>query len=1230
MKKLLSILLLIFGPSLAYADDTDIYGVAEIDVKPNVMIIFDTSGSMGTQDVPADFYDPSETYTTSQINVCTGSNSAATQDVVSNAVYYKSSYVSGYYWWGGAITSECWSYYYDDISSSDWQCNDVKTDLTTQGYATGKTSLNSGVVSCNVNAVTRDYRLGNYANFISSSGGSGYKSRMVVAKEVVAKLIYDNREDVRFGLMRFNNNYGDDQGGYLLAPCGSEPTELIGSGYDPDTVVFTDSNQSGLGAVGNLYSNGYTPLAETMAESGLYFGGVQSWFNGGSVTPYGNYSNDCTSYNNNCSDYADIADASVQDSVIGQDTPSYTGSDAGDLTGSPIQYRCQKSFVIFMTDGAPTQDNHSKLGTRDYIIDGETIPAGANDLNTSNYLDDVTYFLAHNDLRPDLGETGDYADQTVTTYTIGFQTDVQLLQDAATNGNGEYYQANNASSLNEALSSIITRITENSQGFSAAAVPVSRANNAYSGDYVYYGLFQPLSSGRWIGNIKKYGISSSGGITDVNGDTVVSAGIMSDTAQSYWSTSIDGASVSRGGTGEKLFTDIENNVSRSIYTYLGTDPDLTATVNNFATSNATLQSLYTALTNSVISTVRHEDGTWPFSSFLHSQPLVINYDDKSVIYAGSNGGMLHAFDDVDGSELWGYIPTDLLGNLPTLETEDSLSYFVDGTATPYTYTYDHDSNASTDEIEKMLLIFGERRGGNSYTALDITDYTSPQFAYSINEDILVANSGEYLGQSWSTPQSVTMRVDEDTTKDVLFFSGGYDTNQDAFDPDDNSVIPNDEDTIGRAVFAVDATDGTLFERFGFYDDSTSTYSIFSNATFSEMTHSIIAANAFENPKSRNTTRVYAGDMNGNLFAFRDDIFHRNRYVDYKDSFGGLYDGLEDGKWEQKLKLFSTEGQKIFYAPNIVNEYFYVDFTYPPGELDATATVVRSEKRVGDYVFYGTGDRANPTRTDIQNGFYAIKNNWQWNSETPDIIKAYIDIDDSDYPGAIKAVADDSIIIYPIYVDDTGNEFTENPAGTYTFSDYAEASAYSYFLLNMTDGLHQSTASTYAERKLHAQYVVKAMDHDANRGWYRDFQELDGSWVGEKIVSTPVIYAGVIYFTTYVPEEETTTTDDPCASSGSSGTGYLWALGYEYGDSAIDFPDDDDSPEDDIPAEPDEGVEENDDPLDRGDRRTKLGGGGIPPQPVVVIQEEGATIATGYETTDPPEKNYVESFFWRQR
>ena len=278
MKKwLLIAMMLIVGTTVSsWADDTEIYGtVTNPDLEPNILIIFDSSGSMGTVDVPGDPYVAATVYA--------GSYS-------SNAVYER-------YWYNGYQ----WRLFANDVA--DLNCTWIKDDLLTQGYAYGR--IYSSSYACG--GYRRRLRLGNFLNYDESGVGTT-KSRIEVAQQVITDLI-NNTTGVRFGLMRFNPvicvnppdcSITDTQGGHIVAEIGSDQATLVN-------------------AVSSMTASGWTPLAETLAEAGLYFAGMSSWYNSG---------------------------------------VNYT---------SPMQERCQKNFIIIMTDGQSTKDNDSRLTDTDYI-----------------------------------------------------------------------------------------------------------------------------------------------------------------------------------------------------------------------------------------------------------------------------------------------------------------------------------------------------------------------------------------------------------------------------------------------------------------------------------------------------------------------------------------------------------------------------------------------------------------------------------------------------------------------------------------------------------------------------------------------------------------------------------------------------------------------------------------------------------------------------------------------
>jgi hypothetical protein len=169
---------------------------------------------------------------------------------------------------------------------------------------------------------------------------------------------------------------------------------------------------------------------------------------------------------------------------------------------------------------------------------------------------------------------------------------------------------------------------------------------------------------------------------------------------------------------------------------------------------------------------------------------------ESIVYVGTNGGMIEAIvagapaitapatPEVSGGyEKWGYIPSAVLGKL---------NEFKDG----HRFTMDLSIQAgevdTSDNLAgtgwKTILIAGQRKGGSSYTALDITDPDNPQPMWEFTDS--------NLGQSWSIPSFGRIAINGVKTS-VVFFGGGYSTNAD----------------VGNRLFIVRARDGVLIKEF---------------------------------------------------------------------------------------------------------------------------------------------------------------------------------------------------------------------------------------------------------------------------------------------------------------------------------------------------------------------------------------------------------------------------------
>ncbi len=931
-KKWLTVLLVIFSTALfesrsygvdQYPGDTSIYGVSTATVPPNVLIILDNSGSMNDSVVSGIPYDPATTYP--PINDCQGGLCQ------SNKVYKWQS------------SNSTWINWINDISGVS--CSSAHTSLQTTGLYTGKLKTTGVCTTTN-----GSFALGNYVNWKVVYGTP--RPKIDVAHETLTNLI-SSTNGVNFGLMIFNT----DEGGHIAGVPGSNYGYTDNYGYngyrayvkDMDAIFSgTTTNRTALvNTINNIPAQTWTPLAETLFEAMRYYKGAATAF-------------------------------STQNGNI-----TYT---------TPIEYSCQKNYVIIITDGMSTQDQNAVLKTicNNGDCDGDgydnppSDPAVAPyDSNGSDYLDDVAKYLYDNDLLPDGVDPKTTGKQNVITHTVGFGlggvTNAEnFLKKTAYNGGGTYYAASSTGTLSESLRKILASIIEDNTSFVAPVVPVSPENRTFSGNRIYMGYFRPNTLPFWSGNLKKYGLDSKGSIVDQNGNPATNAdGSIRDNAVSYWSSAADGGSVEKGGAGSMLMT---RSTARNIYTYTGTNLSLTDASNAFTASNAavtaaTLNVIDNPSKNSLINYVYGQDAydennngnttelrNWIMGDILHSKPIVVHYNvydvsqesdcsiNKTVIFVGANDGMIHAFKDCDGSELWAFVPPDILPNL-CYTTGTCLSappashtYYVDSSASVYTYNKLNDGNinAATD---KVVLIFGERRGGGSYYAIDITTQASPKFMWQISSTLSPSgNNTDYseLAESWSEPsiaKIITKVSGTDTTKVVAFIGGGYDNVSE-------DQAPPVADTKGRGVYAVEiATLSSL----GVPSFSTSGYKVWGytrsdNSSFSNSVPSQIAV--IDVNADGAADRIYAPDVNGNMWRF--------------DTGSDL-----TSDWTTSARIIfksnpgadASAGRKMFYKPAVTLEIGY------------------------EGLFFGTGDREHPAGTTIVDRLYAVKDQGQTTAKT---------------------------------------------------------------------------------------------------------------------------------------------------------------------------------------------------------------------------------------------------------
>lgn len=1145
----LSLTSVAFASPDQYPGDTSIYGGAVSAMQPNVLVIVDTSGSMGDK-VPGSTepYDPATTYTS--LKKCDGAFCGATK------VYNASDN----------------SLFLNSVDSVTTSCNSVNPRdlLKTTGQYSGRRLNNDGTCATKK---TRTYVLGNYLNWLNGPGKATYKEKIIIAKDVVRNL-FQSTNSVKFGLMRFNFT----EGGKFISTTVSSKSYVSTVKNMDDIFTGTTTNRAALVAsVDGLNSTDWTPLGETLFEAMRYFQGGATAFS----------------------------------NTVGVTSGNYT---------SPIQASCQKNYIIIVTDGMATKDDNTVL--KSICTNGDCDGDGKEPGDLTHSLDDVAKYL----YETDLNTTFD-GKQNVSTFTIGFGLTgsdadaVALLNRTAdsSHGRGQAYLAGDEAELSTAITQIVSNIMEINTSFVAPVVPVSPENKTASASRVYIGLFKPINESAWEGNLKKYGLDSKNNLIDKNGAYANYVDLDNDgfddrtgvslplgavngsfilTSSSFWSTTVDAGDVTSGGVGEKLLSRV---TARKLYTYMGTNVDLTNSSNSFNTTNTNITSTLMDVAdatekNKVVNFINgidaYDDNSngnttekreWIMGDVLHAKPMVVNYAsysfdstneancavNKSVIYAGSNDGMLHAFNDCDGSEAWSYLPNELLPNLQYIHA-GSHTYFVD--SSPFVYVYDKNKDGNINLTDdKVILLVGLRRGGGEntvpatgyYYALDVTNPAIPKYLWSIDN-----NSASYpeLAEAWSEPKIVKIKLGG-AFKIAALIGGGYDNlNEDSrFGATQTftgtgavsyaetgagnvssagTSAPNNP--MGRGIYVVEIAELSSAGVPSFTNSGTKLWGFTWGATntintSTLMTFPIASEIAPLDSQSKGyTDRLYTVDTGGSLWRFNIGTGSTATWTARKVfSPNPGISGAAD------------KGRKAFYKPAVTMESGY------------------------DMVYYGTGDREHPLNTPVIDRIYAVKVRDTETSTT-----------------AVKTESN--------LVDITLNELQSTE------------------IKNVGTALLPTVGS--------ADYILKQLRD--NEGWFIKLNES----AGEKMLSSPTVFNKVLYITTFLPTGVAVV--DPCQPA-NLGASNSYALNYLTGEAVIDFSGSNDKTAgNNTTLTTNTRAQKNGIILQRADRKQSIGQG-IASGVVVVLSNTGqANIVIGSSGNivlgEATKGGVVRSLFWRRK
>ncbi|MCE3233173.1 MAG: hypothetical protein K0R98_1430 [Rickettsiaceae bacterium] len=392
----------------------------------------------------------------------------------------------------------------------------------------------------------------------------------------------------------------------------------------------------------------------------------------------------------------------------------------------------------------------------------------------------------------------------------------------------------------ESVSGYIQMVINANLTFSAPTIMPSVTSN----DSILQSTFKYKTTHQWKGSLKKYDLSSSGAVGDLQWDAGELLATRTAASRSIWTVNTGLTSSLNNFTTDNLVslrTPMNENAGSGL-----TDDSLTNLINFIRGTDS-----YSEFSDGV-----DDDGDtiitgerWKLADIYHSRSVVVgppnalssgtaatntdayyrysngysNFKTSNlcgttcssrseVIYAGGNDGMLHAFNSETGAELWAFIPPSVLPNfkdiISTTAGQSNSIYGVDGTPVVKDIYYGGQWHT--------VLISGLRQGGKSYFALDVTNPNSPThlftFAYNtMTNKVSYWNSSgtrtDYtsatvpaaynfftLGESWSTPNIVRLPVGaSNAMKWTAIIGGGY-----------NSGINT---TYGAQLFIIDLENG---------------------------------------------------------------------------------------------------------------------------------------------------------------------------------------------------------------------------------------------------------------------------------------------------------------------------------------------------------------------------------------------------------------------------------------
>ncbi|AOE50087.1 PilC/PilY family type IV pilus protein [Kangiella sediminilitoris] len=737
------------------------------------------------------------------------------------------------------------------------------------------------------------------------------------------------------------------------------------------------------------------------------------------------------------------------------------------------------SNIVFLTDGQPNSLKSKRwryYRSINSMLDGNGTSCAAND-DGKDCTEKLATFMSETE------QVSSVSDSIVKTHTIAFADDLtskDFLKNVAQNGKGLYNEANDRGKLVEAFKNSIKSDIEQSM-LVTPSVPLSRSNRLSTTDELFLALFKPEKTQFWPGNLKKY-YFKDGNIVDKNDvPAITDKQQFVDGASSAWSIQ-DGNDVTLGGIAQNM------TMPRKVFTNL-LEKNLWTLKNRVETDNNKITRSHLGLPTTATDAefkshikwlydhkinYKNSDGEEVevnrFGDLLHSQPVAVQYEDKSLLFVGDNDGFLHAINgsDTRGKEEWAFIPRQLLKNTsalhenqPLVSVEERL-YGLDGDIA--IYHQDKDKDGIVNNGEKVYLYVGMRRGGKHYYGLDISVPNNPQLMFTITGDKSVSDEVtaglswdnvhyyEGLAETWSKPFIGHIKW-RGGKRLVMIFGGGYDS-----ETQDNAKLEaGAPDSTGNNIFIADAVTGSQL-----WNARTDAVHQRAGSIADTMTNSFAADIAAGDLRGSGTIEhFYASDVGGQLFRF--DV---------------IQEKSSDATTIQAAKIADIQGSGVNG-----NRRF---FTKPD------ISFIKLQGETIGLVALGSGYRAHPLNEDISDRFYLFYDKKVMTREfEDDVITEATLYNVTEKVSVTDPVTGDSrqrfLSIFEILADDTKNNgwYLTLSSGEKVLSDSSTINYRLFFTTyspSSDDGDVKQCSAVTGQNKLYAVSVL-----DGKPAYFRDAQ-----------------------------------------------------------------------------------------------------------------------------------------------